>query len=92
MAGKYTAETQPYKPGKGSGLVTTPKASYTPNGGPAPTATAAAYGKSGGRSSSQGGTVPTLVIGGSSEVAPLPAMPGTLVIGEDKNVSTPVTG
>lgn len=92
MAGPYTAEDAPYKRGKGNGLVTTPKASYTPDGGPAPTATANNSGHSGGRSSSQGGTVPTLVIGGSSEVGSLPAMPGTLRVGEDKNVSTPVTG
>jgi len=51
-----------------------------------------AYGKSGGRANAQGGTVPSVVVGGSSEAVAPPAMPGTLRIGEDKNVSTPVSG
>lgn len=68
------------------------RASYTPSGGPAPTVTATAYGKSGGRANAQGGAIPEMVVDGTYEVAPLPAMPGTLRIGENKNVSTPVTG
>lgn len=93
MASNYTAETAPYKPSKTSPRPQNggSRASYTPVGGPAPTQTAAAYGKSGGRAAALG-AVPGQVVAGASEVAPLPAMPGTLRIGEDKNVSTPVTG
>lgn len=100
MADRYTAETAPYKtPAKmgqyqedtGSFKGKPQRASYTPVGGPASTATAASYGKSGPRAAALG-SVPGQVVAGASEVAPLPAMPGTLRIGEDKNVSTPVTG
>lgn len=46
----------------------------------------------GGTANAQTGRVPEVVVGGSSESMPAPAMPGTLRIGDDKNVSTPVTG
>ena len=50
------------------------------------------YGKDGGKANAQSGNVPSVVVGGASEEAPLPSMPGGLSIGEDKNVSTPVSG
>lgn len=64
------------------------KASYTSSANIDPKS----YGKDGGKANAQGGSVPSVQIGGSFEVAALPAMPGTLKIGEDKNVSTPVSG
>ena len=64
------------------------KASYTPNSN----INELAYGKDGGKANAQAGGVPEVVVGGACEVAALPAMPGTLKIGEDKNVSTPVSG
>jgi hypothetical protein len=64
------------------------KASYTPSS----SINEYAYGKDGGKANAQSGSVPSVVVGGASEVAALPAMPGTLKIGEDKNVSTPVSG
>ena len=64
------------------------KASYTPNAAIDPKA----YGKSGGKANAQGGGVPSVVVGGASVAQAPPAMPGTLKIGEDKNVSTPVSG
>ena len=66
------------------------RASYTPAGGPAPTATASSYGKSGGPAAFR--NPPSVVVGGASVAAAAPAMPGTLRIGDNKNVSTPVTG
>lgn len=101
MAGKYTAETQPYKaPGAGSqsareastsAMTGKPqRASYTPVGGPVPTATAMAYGKDGGKASFQ--DPPSVVVGGASVAQDPPGLPGTFTIGQDKNVSTPVTG
>lgn len=70
-----------------SALKTGTRASYTPSYNADP------YigGKSGGKPAALG-NVPSVVVGGASEVGQLPTMPGTLVIGEDKNVSTPVTG
>lgn len=68
----------PYKP---SGCSYTPSASINP----------LSYGKGGGKANAQG-NVPSVQVGGSYEVAAVPAMPGQLVIGEDKNVSTPVSG
>ncbi len=79
-------------------------ASYTPSGGPTPTQTAgnsggsagrAPAGNSGGsagRANAQGGTVPSVQVGNSYETAAVPAMPGTLRVGDNKNVSTPVSG
>jgi len=64
------------------------KASYTPSS----SINEHSYGKDGGKANAQSGNVPSVVVGGASEVAALPAMPGTLKIGEDKNVSTPVSG
>ena len=49
------------------------------------------YGRDGGKPAVLGG-VPEVVVGGASEVGQVPAMPGTLRIGDDKNVSTPVSG
>lgn len=63
------------------------KASYTPSA----SINEHSYGKDGGRPACLG-KVPEVQVGGSYEVAALPAMPGTLTIGEDKNVSTPVSG
>lgn len=93
-----TAETAPYKAPAGmsqheeeasTSTGSRPqRASYTPGG----TVDPMAYGRDGGRANAQGGSVPSVVVGRSSEVAPLPAMPGTLRIGELKNVSTPVSG
>ena len=48
------------------------------------------YGQDGGKASFN--NPPSVVVGGSSEAVAPPAMPGTLRIGEDKNVSTPVSG
>ena len=64
------------------------RASYTPSS----SINELSYGKDGGKANAQGGSVPSVQVGGSYEVAPLPAMPGTLKIGDDKNVSTPVSG
>lgn len=50
------------------------------------------YGQDGGKANAQKGSVPSVVVGGASEAVAPPAMPGTLRIGEDKNVSTPVSG
>lgn len=63
------------------------EASYTPDAAINPLS----YGKSGGKAAVLG-KVPEVVVGGASEVAALPAMPGTLKIGDNKNVSTPVSG
>lgn len=62
-------------------------ASYTPSS----SIDEHSYGKGGGKPAALG-SVPSVVVGGSSVVGSLPAMPGTLRIGEDKNVSTPVSG
>jgi hypothetical protein len=51
-----------------------------------------AYGKSGGKPNAIAG-VPSVVVGGSSEVGTLPSLPGgNFGIGDNKNVSTPVSG
>lgn len=50
------------------------------------------YGKDGGKAAAQTGRVPAVVVGGASVAQAPPAMPGTLKIGTDKNVSTPVSG
>ena len=63
------------------------KASYTPSANINPLS----YGKNGSKPACLGG-VSTVQVGGSYEVASVPAMPGTLRIGDDKNVSTPVSG
>jgi len=84
----HNAETPDYTPPKKTAYQGTPKASYTP-GGPKPDEHS--YGKDGGKANILAG-VPSVVVGGSSEVGVVPAMPGTLKIGEDKNVSTPVSG
>ena len=62
------------------------KASYTPSAAINPFA----YGKDGGKASF--GNPPSNQPGGNFEVGVVPAMPGMLRIGEDKNVSTPVSG
>ena len=46
----------------------------------------------GGSAALQVGRVPEVVVGGFSEEAPVPAMPGTIRVGDGKNVSTPVSG
>lgn len=88
---KTTAETQPYKaPGKhtsiGSARITYP-------GQPSVTINPFAYGQSTGKANLQTGNVPSVVVGGSSEVGTLPeAFTGDFGIGDDIDVSTPVTG
>lgn len=62
------------------------KASYTPSAAINPHG----YGQDGGKASFN--NPPSLVLNGASEAVAPPAMPGTLRIGEDKNVSTPVSG
>ena len=62
-------------------------ASYTPTS----SINELSYGRSGGKPAAMG-AVPEVVVGGSSEVAALPAWPATLTVGVNKNVSTPVTG
>ena len=64
------------------------KASYTPSAN----INELSYGRSGGKANAQSGNVPSVQVGGSYEVAPLPAMGNGLKIGSDKNVSTPVSG
>ena len=63
------------------------KASYTPSANINPLS----YAKAGGKPACLG-NVPSMVLNGTFEVASVPAMPGTLRIGDDKNVSTPVSG
>lgn len=87
MATGTTAENAPYKRGKGNALASGDHAAYTPSADINPLS----YGKSGPKAVAQGGDVPSVVVGGSSEVGVLPKWPDTLVIGEDKNVSTPVS-
>lgn len=79
---------------------------YGTTGGPVSTGTAMNSGKDGDKAAaatahengwpfngeSGAVSVPSRVIGGSSTTAPVPAMPGMLTIGTDKNVSTPVSG
>ena len=60
--------------------------SYTPNA----KINERSYGRDG--STNILGKIPEVVVGGSSEVGQVPAMPGTLRIGDNKNVSTPVSG
>lgn len=62
------------------------RASYTPSG----TVNEHGYGRDGGKASFA--NPPSVQVGGSFEVGVVPALPGTLRIGEDKNVSTPVSG
>ena len=64
------------------------KASYTPSSN----INEFAYGKSGGKANAQSGNIPSVEANGSV-VGQLPKMPGgNFRIGEDKNVSTPVSG
>jgi len=86
-ASNYTAETQPYTRKPAHGLKTGSRASYTPSAA----INEHSYGKDGGKANAVG-SIPEVVVGGSSTSQAPPAMPGTLRIGEDKNVSTPVSG
>ena len=61
------------------------KASYTPSAAINPFA----YGKDGGKASFDN---PPSIEANGSVVGQVPAMPGMLRIGEDMNVSTPVSG
>lgn len=89
MAPKYTAETAPYTKKAPHQIPTGSHASYTPSA----TINEHSYGRSGGKGSSQGGNVPQVQVGGSFEVGTLPkAFTGNFSIGENKNVSTPVSG
>ena len=83
-----TAETQPYevRPA-GNDLKTGSRASYTPSAAIDPFA----YGVTTASKAAVLGTVPEVASAGTVEV-PVPAMPGTLRVGDDKNVSTPVSG
>ena len=62
------------------------RASYTPSG----SVNEHGYGRDGGKASFA--NPPSVQVGGSFEVGKVPALPGTLRIGDDKNVSTPVSG
>jgi len=88
MAYKTTAETAPYTKKAPHPMPSGSKASYTPSS----SINELSYGKDGGKANAQSGNVPSVVVGGACEVVALPAMPGTLQIGDDKNVSTPVSG
>lgn len=68
-------------------LKTGTKASYTPNS----SINEHAYGKDGGKPACLG-TVQSVVVGGASEVGTLPKIGGGFSVGDNKNVSTPVTG
>lgn len=83
-------ETMTYPaPGKHTSIG---KASITYPGQPSVTIDPFAYGKSGGKSNSVT-SVPSVVVGGASEVGTLPeAFNGHFTVGDDKNVSTPVSG
>ena len=81
MSNVWKESSQPFKVGKPS------HASYTPSAAINPLS----YAKDGGKPAALG-SVPSNQPDGNFEVAALPAMPGTLRIGEDKNVSTPVSG
>lgn len=63
------------------------EASYTPDAPINPLS----YGKSGGKANAQSGKIPSVEANGSV-VGALPTIPPVLKIGEDKNVSTPVSG
>ncbi len=85
--GKTPAENIPYTPPRGRADKTGGHASYTPTS----SINEHSYGKDGGKPNAVG-TVPTVDSGTSTE-APLPkAFTGDFGIGDDKNVSTPVTG
>ena len=86
MASKTTAETAPYTKKAPHPMPSGSKASYTPSS----SINELSYGKDGGKAAFA--NPPSVVVGGACEVAALPAMPGTLKIGDDKNVSTPVSG
>jgi hypothetical protein len=87
MAYKTTAETAPYTKKAPRPMPSGSKASYTPNSN----INEHSYGKDGGKANAQSGNIPSVEANGSV-VGVVPAMPGTLKIGEDKNVSTPVSG
>lgn len=89
MAAKYTAETEPYPaPGRHTSIGHA-RISY---GSKPRTIDPFAYGKTTGTANAQkGGTIPSVEANGSVR-GDTPAMPGTLKIGDNKNVSTPVTG
>lgn len=88
---KTTAETAPYKaPGKHTTIGSAP---ITYSGMPSTTIDPFAYGKTAGKSNLQGGSVPSTVVGGHSTEGALPvAFTGDFSIGDNKNVSTPVSG
>ena len=101
MAPKYTAETAPYKtpsrPGRSTeGQINSrpagsasQKASYTPNSN----INELSYGKSGPATGDPLAPVAGVQVGGSFESQAPPAMPGgNFTIGDNKNVSTPVSG
>jgi len=67
-------------------------AKITYNGQPSVTIDPFAYGKNAGKANAQTGNIPSAVVSGASEPGTVPAMPGTFTVGEDKNVSTPVSG
>lgn len=81
MSNVWKESSQPFNVGKPSRASYTPSAAINPH----------SYGKDGGKPNAVSG-VPSVQVDGSFEVAALPAMPGTIKIGEDKNVSTPVSG
>jgi hypothetical protein len=83
-----TAENAPYKKKAAHGYKGGSKASYTSSS----SINEKSYGKDGGKANAQSGSVPSVQVGGSYEEVSPPAMPGTIKVGEDKNVSTPVSG
>ena len=87
MAYKTTAETAPYTKKAPHPVPAGTHASYTPS----LSINEHSYGRDGGKANAQSGNIPTVEANGSV-VGQVPAMPGTLRIGEDKNVSTPVSG
>ena len=73
----------------GSKYQGTSKASYTPSAVIDPHS----YGVSTGKANAQSGSVPSTQVGGGSEVGSLPhAFDGNFQVGDNKNVSTPVSG
>lgn len=85
---KYKAPRSPgqhqEEAGTASGTGPSQRASYTP----ASAIDEHGYGRQRGKANAQTGNVPSVVVGGSSERAPLPKMPGgDFKVGVDKNVS-----
>lgn len=83
-----TAENAPYTKKGPHAMPSGSKASYTPSANINPLS----YGGNGPKANAQSGNVPSVVVGGSCVAQDPGAIPATLSIGDDKNVSTPVSG